>query len=95
MNYRQTSYLNSSRINMSTTKPDGKDLLINKQKEEMMELQQNARDFNELSKQLKDLEGRYDALSIEKMRQEQELRQIQEVERGRNHTLRMQLDSFS
>ncbi len=60
--------MNSSRVNLSATHPDGKDLLINKLKEEVLELQQNARDFGELSRQLKDLEMRYDALSQEKMR---------------------------
>lgn len=93
MNYR--SYISSSRVNLSSTLPDGKDLLITKLKEEVQELQHNARDFGELSRQLKDLEMRYDALSQEKMRQEQELRQMQEVERSRNQSLRMQLDSVS
>lgn len=82
MSYR-ASYLNTSRMNISQQQVDGKDLLIQKLKEDLEDMQNNAGDFQELSRQLKDLELRYESVNMEKVRQEQELKEVQQNEHRR------------
>ena len=77
MNYR-SNYLGGRTTNIGQNYliNDSKDLLINKLKDEILDLKQNQRDFKDLSQQLKELEFRYENLNSEKIRTEQELKMV-------------------